>query len=44
VKVSKKGEIVVPTAIGSGYQIERDRIEAVTVRRQTLRARARVLV
>lgn len=43
VTVSKKGEIIVPTAVGSGYQVQRDRIEALTVRRQTLRAKARVL-
>jgi O-succinylbenzoate synthase len=43
VTVSKKGEIKVPTAPGSGFKVERDRIEALTVRRQTLRAKARVL-
>jgi O-succinylbenzoate synthase len=43
VTVSKKGEIVVPTSTGSGYNVQRDRIEALTVRRQTLRAKARVL-
>jgi O-succinylbenzoate synthase len=43
VTVSKKGEIVVPTSIGSGYKIERDHIERLTVRRQTLRAKARVV-
>jgi o-succinylbenzoate synthase len=42
VTVSKAGEIVVPTGIGSGYKVDKDRIEALTVRRQTLRARARV--
>jgi O-succinylbenzoate synthase len=43
VTVSKKGEIVVPTSTGSGYNVQRDRIEALTVRRQTLRAKSRVL-
>ncbi|MEO6815384.1 MAG: o-succinylbenzoate synthase [Edaphobacter sp.] len=43
VTVSKKGEILVPTVAGSGFKIERDRIEASTVRHQTLRAKGRVL-
>jgi O-succinylbenzoate synthase len=42
VTVSAKGEIEVPTGIGSGYAVRRDRIESLTVRRQTLRAAARV--
>src|ERR1700730_11383625 len=42
VTVSAKGEIVVPTAIGRGFEVQRDRIEALTVRRQTLLAKARV--
>ncbi|MDE1175452.1 MAG: o-succinylbenzoate synthase [Edaphobacter sp.] len=42
VTVSGKGEIVVPTTIGSGYTVLPERIEALTVRRQTLRAKARV--
>ena len=42
VTVSDAGEIVVPTGIGSGYQVDKARIEELTVRRQTLRARARV--
>jgi O-succinylbenzoate synthase len=42
VTVSKKGEIAVPSSIGSGYKVERDRIEKLTVRRQTLRPKARV--
>jgi O-succinylbenzoate synthase len=42
VTVSAKGEIKVPTGIGSGYAVRRDRIEALTVRRQTLRAASRV--
>ena len=42
VTVSSKGEIVVPTVAGRGFQVRRDRIEALTVRRQTLQAKARV--
>lgn len=42
VTVSKAGEITVPTGVGSGYAVLRDRIENLTVRRQTLRAKARV--
>jgi O-succinylbenzoate synthase len=42
VTVSKKGEIVVPTSAGSGYKVLPERIEKLTVRRQTLRAKARV--
>lgn len=42
VTVSKRGEIAVPTGVGSGYRIDRERIEAATVRRQTLRARVLV--
>jgi O-succinylbenzoate synthase len=42
--VSSEGEIKVPTGIGSGYAVRRDRIEALTVRRQTVRAAARVMV
>src|SRR6478736_10319756 len=38
VTVSKKGEIVVPTSVGSGFEVLRDRIEKLTVRRQSLRA------
>lgn len=43
ITVSAKGEIVVPTAAGSGYPILRDRIESLTVRRTSLRAKARVM-
>ena len=43
VTVSAKGEIKVPDGVGSGYKVLRDRIEALTVRRQTVRAGARVL-
>lgn len=42
VTVSKAGEIKVPTEMGSGYAILPDRIESLTVRRKTLRAKARV--
>jgi O-succinylbenzoate synthase len=42
VTVSSNGEITVPTTPGSGFNIRRDRIEALTVRKQTLRAKARV--
>jgi O-succinylbenzoate synthase len=42
VTVSSEGEIGVPTTAGSGYHVRRDRIEALTVRRQTVRAKARV--
>jgi O-succinylbenzoate synthase len=42
VTVSKKGEIVVPKSVGSGFEVLRDRIEKLTVRRQSLRAKARV--
>ncbi|MEO6982775.1 MAG: o-succinylbenzoate synthase [Edaphobacter sp.] len=41
VTVSPRGEITVPTGIGSGFTIRRDRIEALTVRRQTILAAAR---
>ena len=43
VTVSLEGEIVVPKGIGSGYAVRRDRIEALTVRRQTMRSAARVM-
>ena len=42
VTVSSKGEIVVPTAVGRGFEVQKDRIEALTVRRHTLHAKARV--
>jgi O-succinylbenzoate synthase len=42
VEVSPQGEIVVPTTPGRGFEVRRDRIEALTVRRKTLRAKARV--
>ncbi len=40
VTVSQEGEIAVPVTAGSGYPVRRDRIEALTVRRATLRAKA----
>ena len=43
VTVSAQGEIEVPQGIGCGYTVLRDRIEALTVRRQTLRAAAHVM-
>ncbi len=42
VTVRSKGEITVPTGTGSGFAVMRDRIEALTVRRETMRAGARV--
>jgi O-succinylbenzoate synthase len=39
--VSAKGEIEVPDGIGSGVRVRRDRIEALTVRQQTVKAAAR---
>jgi O-succinylbenzoate synthase len=43
VTVSALGEIEVPTGVGSGFAVLRDRIEELTVRRQTVRAAARVM-
>lgn len=42
VTVSAKGEIAVPTSAGSGFMIRKDRIDALTVRRLSMRARASV--
>ncbi len=42
VTVSPNGEIEVPRSIGRGFEVQRDRIERLTGRRQTLRAEARV--
>jgi O-succinylbenzoate synthase len=42
VTVSKAGEITVPTTPGSGFEVQRDRIESLTVRRATLAARVAV--
>ena len=38
VTVSAKGEIVVPTTPGRGFEVSSDRVEAITVRRQTCKA------
>jgi O-succinylbenzoate synthase len=43
VTVSARGEIAVPDGIGAGFTVRRDRIEALTVRRQTVNAAARVM-
>ncbi len=42
VTVSAMGEIRVPTEIGNGYSVRRERVEALTVRQTRLRARAMV--
>ena len=42
VTVNPKGEITVPTTPGRGYEVQKDRIEAITVRRRSLYAKARV--
>jgi O-succinylbenzoate synthase len=42
VTVSGVGEIAVPTSVGRGFEVQRDRIEALTVRRRTLKTKARV--
>jgi O-succinylbenzoate synthase len=42
VTVSATGEIAVPSGIGSGYAVRRDRIETLTVRLHTLRAASHV--
>ena len=44
VTVSNAGEIVVPQGPGMGFEVRRDRIEKLTVRRETMTARARELV
>jgi o-succinylbenzoate synthase len=41
VTVSAQGEIEVPDGVGSGFLVRRDRIEELTVRRQTVKAAAR---
>jgi O-succinylbenzoate synthase len=43
VTVSAKGEIAVQNGVGSGFAVRRDRIEKLTVRKQTIRAAARVM-
>jgi o-succinylbenzoate synthase len=42
VTVSSKGEIVIPDTPGRGYEVKRDLIEQLTVRRETIRALALV--
>jgi o-succinylbenzoate synthase len=42
VTVSTKGEITVPTTVGRGFEVQRDLVESLTVRRQTLYAKASV--
>ena len=42
VTVSSKGEITIPTTPGRGFEVRKDRIERLTVRRLTLQAKARV--
>jgi len=44
VEVSAKGTIEVPTASGIGYQVRRDRVEALTVRSQTFSAKSQASV
>jgi len=44
VTVSSEGEITVPQVPGMGFEVRRDRIEKLTVRRETARARAREMV
>lgn len=43
VTVSSEGEIVVPTGVGSGFEVRRDRIEKLTVRQSTVRAAAQIM-
>jgi O-succinylbenzoate synthase len=38
VTVGAEGTILVPTSVGSGYPVQRERVERITVRRRTLRA------
>jgi O-succinylbenzoate synthase len=42
VTVSAKGEIAVPAGVGRGFEVRRDRVETLTVRRKTMQAAARV--
>jgi o-succinylbenzoate synthase len=44
VEVSKKGTIPVPAASGIGYEVRRDRVEALTVRSQTFSAKSHASV
>ncbi len=43
VTVSRAGEIVVPQGPGRGYEVMRDRVELLTVRKTTIRSKARVM-
>ena len=43
IRVSGQGEITVPQGPGRGYEVLRDRVESLTVRRSTIRAKARVM-
>jgi O-succinylbenzoate synthase len=43
VTVSAQGEIAVPQGPGRGFEVLRDRVEALTVRKTTVRANARVM-
>ena len=42
VTVSAEGEITIPETPGRGYEVRRDLIERLTVRRETMRAMAMV--
>ncbi len=44
VDVSAEGEIVVPTVAGRGYDVRRERVEALTVRSETMRRNGKVSV
>jgi len=44
VEVSATGTIEVPTALGIGYQVRRDRVEALTVRSQTFSTKSQASV
>jgi O-succinylbenzoate synthase len=44
VTVSSQGEITVPQTAGMGFEVRRERIEKLTVRHETMKARARELV
>ena len=44
VLVSRSGEITVPRSIGSGFKIDRKRIESLTVRKRSLHRHARVTI
>ncbi|HWZ51510.1 MAG TPA: o-succinylbenzoate synthase [Granulicella sp.] len=43
VTVSPQGEITVPDIPGRGFEVQRDRVETLTVRKTTLKPRARVM-